>query len=141
MIYAISDLHLSGSVNKPMDIFGGRWENHAEKIYENWNKKVKNDDTVILPGDLSWGLTLEETLPDFIFLDRLPGKKIISKGNHDYFWSTVSKIKEFFVQNGITTIELMHNNAFSIENLVICGSKGYSFDSDAAREHNDRLMK
>lgn len=94
-IYVIGDLHLSFSVDKPMDIFGNNWENHAEKIKNNWIEKVKAEDTVIMPGDFSWATYLEETHKDFEYLNSLPGKKILSKGNHDYWWTTVTSMKKF----------------------------------------------
>ena len=95
MIYIIGDLHLSFSTDKPMDIFGNNWENHTEKLKQNWLNKVNNDDTVILPGDFSWAMDLEEAKKDFEFLASLPGKKIMLKGNHDYWWNTVSKMNKF----------------------------------------------
>ena len=94
-IYAISDLHLSFGDNKPMDIFGVNWENHAEKIKENWIKKVKEDDLVLLPGDFSWAMYLEETVNDFAYLNQLPGKKLLLKGNHDYWWTTLTNINNY----------------------------------------------
>ncbi len=129
-IYAISDLHLSLSVEKPMDIFKG-WENSTERIKANWQRIVKNEDTVVLPGDFSWGLKLEETLEDFKFIDALPGKKILLKGNHDLWWSTVSKINKFFLENKIETVEVLYNNAFLVEGKAICGTRGWLYDESA----------
>ena len=108
-IYAISDLHLSFGSNKPMDIFYG-WGNHTERIKANWCRLVNENDTVILPGDFSWGLKLTETLEDFKFLESLPGKKVILKGNHDLWWSTVKKLREFFEANNIKSVEILFNN-------------------------------
>ena len=99
MLYTISDLHLSLSTDKPMNIFKG-WENHTERIKSNWLRLVGEDDTVVLPGDFSWGLKLSETVEDFKFLENLPGKKILLKGNHDLWWSTVKKVNEFFASIG-----------------------------------------
>ena len=107
-IYVIGDLHLSFSVDKPMDIFGYNWEKHAEKIKQNWIKKVKEDDTVILPGDFSWATYLEETYKDFEFLNSLPGRKIISKGNHDYWWTTVTSMKKFLKENNFNNIDFLY---------------------------------
>ena len=129
-IYTISDLHLSLSCNKPMDIFG--WQNHVEQIEAHWKRMIGKDDTVIIPGDFSWGLKLEETLEDFKFLDSLKGRKILLKGNHDLWWSTVKKVKEFFNENDITTVELLFNNAFEVENRAICGTRGWMFSSSEA---------
>ena len=129
-IYAISDLHLSLSVEKPMDIFKG-WENSTERIKANWQRIVKEEDTVILPGDFSWGLKLEETLEDFKFIDALPGKKILLKGNHDLWWSTVSKINKFFTENKIETVEVLYNNAVLVEGKAVCGTRGWLYDESA----------
>ena len=124
-IYAIGDLHLSFAVDKPMDVFGYNWENHAEKIKNNWIEKVKPEDTVILPGDFSWATYLEETKPDFQFLNNLPGKKILSKGNHDYWWTTVTKMKKFLVDNKFENIDFLYNNSFCIEDKIITGTRGW----------------
>ena len=115
-IYVIGDLHLSFSTDKPMDIFGDNWEDHTEKIKENWLKKVTENDTVILPGDFSWATYLEETYKDFEFLNSLPGKKILSKGNHDYWWTTVTSMKRFLKENGFNNIDFLYNSAFLVEN-------------------------
>ena len=124
-IYVIGDLHLSFSADKPMDIFGMNWENHAEKIRENWISKVKENDTVILPGDFSWATYLEETYKDFEFLNSLPGKKILSKGNHDYWWTTVTSMKRYLKENNFENIDFLYNNAFLIEDKIITGTRGW----------------
>lgn len=144
-IYVIGDLHLSFSVDKPMDIFGNNWENHAEKIKDNWIEKVKPDDTVILPGDFSWATYLEESKADFEFLNSLPGKKIMSKGNHDYWWTTVTKMNNFIKENKFENIEFLFNNSFCIEDKVIVGTRGWitNFKSPEnakiLKRENDRL--
>lgn len=144
-IYVIGDLHLSFSVDKPMDIFGNNWENHAEKIKDNWIEKVKPDDTVILPGDFSWATYLEESKADFEFLNSLPGKKIISKGNHDYWWTTVTKMNNFIKENKFENIEFLFNNSFCIEDKVIVGTRGWitnfksSENAKILKRENDRL--
>lgn len=124
-IYVIGDLHLSFSADKPMDVFGMNWENHAEKIKANWISKVKENDTVILPGDFSWATYLEETYKDFEFLNSLPGKKILSKGNHDYWWTTVTSMKKFLKENNFENIDFLYNNAFLIEDKIITGTRGW----------------
>lgn len=124
-IYIIGDLHLSFSADKPMDIFGNNWENHAEKIKGNWIKNVKENDTVILPGDFSWATYLEETYKDFEFLNSMPGKKIISKGNHDYWWSTVTSMKKFLKENNFENIDFLYNNSFYIDDKIIVGTRGW----------------
>ena len=133
-IYVIADLHLSFSNDKPMDIFGKNWENHAEKIKNNWTKKVKEDDYIILPGDFSWAMYLEDTKLDFEYLNSLPGKKILLKGNHDYWWGTTKKINEFLKENAIQNINILYNNSFLIENKIIVGTRGWNLldrDSDS----------
>lgn len=142
-IYVIADLHLSFSVDKPMDIFG--WGNHAEKIRENWLKKVKSEDTVILPGDFSWATYLEETYKDFEFLNALPGKKIMSKGNHDYWWNTVTSMNKYLKENNFENIEFLYNNAHLVEDKILVGTRGWvnSWKSDEnykiLKRENDRL--
>ncbi|MBQ7045752.1 MAG: metallophosphoesterase [Clostridia bacterium] len=132
-LFAISDLHLSFSCEKPMDIFHG-WDNYTERIKANWCRIVKEEDTVVLPGDFSWGLKLEETLDDFKFLDALPGKKLILKGNHDLWWSTRKKVEDFFAQNNITTISLVFNNSVKVDDFYICGTRGWFFDDTAGKK-------
>lgn len=127
-VYTISDLHLSFGTNKPMDIFRG-WANYTDRITANWNRMVNENDTVILPGDLSWALKLEDTLADFKYLENLPGTKIIGKGNHDLWWSTKKKIEEFFQKNDIKTVKLLFNNAYFIEDIAICGTRGWFYDA------------
>lgn len=126
-IFAISDLHLSFGVDKPMDIFYG-WDNYTDRIKANWLRLVKPDDTVILPGDLSWALKPEESLEDFKFLESLPGKKILLKGNHDLWWSTVKKLREFWELNGISSVNIVFNNCVVIEGYAIAGTRGWFYD-------------
>ena len=111
-LYAIGDLHLGLSVNKPMDVFGEVWHDHPEKIKQGF-AQVTKDDLCVLCGDLSWGMGLEEAREDFRFIHELPGKKLILKGNHDYWWSTATKAKAFFQQNGFDSLDILHNNCFS----------------------------
>lgn len=125
MLYTIADTHLSFTTEKPMDIFGARWENHAEKLKQNWLTTVKQTDTVVIPGDISWGISLEEAREDLLFLDSLPGRKIIGKGNHDYFWTTVNKMTSFLDNCGITTISFLYNNAYFADNKIICGTRSW----------------
>lgn len=127
-LYAISDLHLSLSAEKPMDVFKG-WENHTKRIESHWRRIVKPEDTVVIPGDFSWGLKLSETVKDFEFLNNLPGKKILLKGNHDLWWSTLSKINAFLEENRFDSITLLFNNAILAEGRVICGTRGWMYDA------------
>lgn len=132
-IFAISDLHLSFGTDKPMNIFKG-WDNHTERIRANWLRLVKNGDTVILPGDFSWGLKIEETLEDFRFLDSLPGKKILLKGNHDLWWSTAKKMREFFEENKISSIDIVFNNCIEAEGFAIAGTRGWFYDDTGSKK-------
>lgn len=135
-IYVIADLHLSFSQNKPMDIFGDNWESHAEKIKENWIKKVKADDYVILPGDFSWATYIEDTKLDFSYLNSLPGKKILLKGNHDYWWTTLASMRKFVKENEFENIDFLYNNSYLVEDKIIVGTRGWNvFDSE-----NDKKM-
>ena len=124
-VFVMADTHLSLAVNKPMDKFGARWANHTEKIKEKWCAAVGENDTVVIPGDLSWGINLEEALPDFRMIDALPGKKILLKGNHDYWWDTVKKMTAFNEEHGIRTFSYLHNNAVRCEDFILCGSRGW----------------
>lgn len=123
-LFVIADLHLSFGSDKPMDIFKG-WKDHAERLKYNWQLLVSPSDTVVIPGDISWAMSLEQSLDDFRFIDSLNGRKIILKGNHDYWWSTVGKTERFFNQNGITSISILNNNCYAYENIGICGTRGW----------------
>ena len=128
-IYVIADLHLDIKSNeKSMEVFGARWQNYINRISGNWKKLVDENDTVIIPGDISWGLTTQDALYDLLWIDKLPGKKIILKGNHDFWWSTVSKMKKFFCENCISSIDILNNNALEVENYIIAGSRGWFVD-------------
>ena len=124
-VFTIADLHLSHSTNKPMDIFGARWENHTERLFENWQSVVKPEDTVIIAGDISWGMRTEDALADFEFIQKLNGKKIIAKGNHDFWWQTMKKLNAFRDSIGATSIEFLFNNAYVVEDYIICGTRGW----------------
>lgn len=123
-LFVIADLHLSLAADKPMDIFGG-WKDYVSKIEYNWQNKVKPEDTVVIPGDISWAMGLEKSLEDFKFIDKLNGRKIILKGNHDYWWNTKSKMEKFFADNGFTTLNILHNNHYEYESVGICGTRGW----------------
>lgn len=138
-LFAIGDLHLSLGSDKPMGVFGEKWENHAEKLAEGFSC-VRHEDTVVLCGDLSWGMNLEQSLEDFRFIDALPGKKIILKGNHDFWWTTASKTKRFFAENRIGSIEILHNNCFFYEDLAICGTRGWFYEEESDSTHDRKIM-
>ena len=132
-LFTIADLHLPLGSDKPMDIFGG-WDNYVERIEKNWKKLVNDDDTVVIGGDISWGISLAESKPDFEFINRLPGQKIILKGNHDYWWGTANKINEFLKENNFDTIKILHNNCYSDGNIAICGTRGWIYDGTGERD-------
>ena len=114
-----------------MEVFGHRWADYITRIESNWKKLVTDEDTVIIPGDISWALSLEEAESDLKFLDSLPGRKILGKGNHDFWWCTMKKHYAFFEKHSITTIDFLFNNAYTVENFIIAGTRGWYNDSDA----------
>jgi predicted phosphohydrolase len=120
-----------------MDVFGNRWRDYVLKLEDRWNAVVSSDDTVIIPGDISWGIDIEEASEDLKFLSSLNGKKIIGKGNHDLWWQSEKKLKEFFASEGIESISLLHNNAYLIEDKIICGSRGWFYDPKSSPEGAD----
>ena len=121
-IYAISDLHLSNSCDKPMDIFGGHWEGYTEKIISNWKQKVTDEDLVLIAGDISWAMKLEEAVADLKWIDDLPGKKIIIKGNHEYWWKSISAVREILPES----IMAIQNDSIKIGDYIICGTRGWT---------------
>ncbi len=128
-VFVIADLHLDTVTNqKSMEIFGNRWQGYIEKIKSNWNKVVTKDDTVIIPGDISWALTIEDAVADLKWIDKLNGKKIIMKGNHDFWWATASKMNKIFCENCINNIDILYNDAKEIENYILAGSRGWFTD-------------
>ena len=139
-LYCIGDLHLSQSTAKPMDVFGSQWENHTAKLQQGFSGLCE-DDLTVLCGDLSWGMGLQECAEDFRFIDALPGRKLILKGNHDYWWSTVSKTKRFFAEQGITTIDILNNNAFVYGEYAICGTRGWFYEEEKGTEHDAKILR
>lgn len=125
-LYAISDLHLSLGTDKPMDVFGVRWENYTEKLQNKWLNKIKKDDVVLIPGDISWATYIEDAYKDFEFINNLPGTKIILKGNHDYWWTTQSKMEKFFTENDFLSIKILQNNSYLLGRTAVCGTRGWS---------------
>lgn len=139
-LFAIGDLHLSLTTDKPMDIFGDAWQDHINKLKQGFSI-VSKEDLVILAGDSSWGISLNEALEDFKFIDKLPGKKLFLKGNHDYWWETISKIRKFFEQNNITTIDILHNNAFLHERRAVCGTRGWFAPEEGEDSHAEKIYR
>ena len=128
-LYAIADLHLSLSSGKPMNIFPG-WDNHVERLEKNWQATVSPDDTVVVPGDISWAINFEEAKADFDFINRLNGHKVIMKGNHDYWWNSMAKMNRFLEENGFDTITIVHNNYYPYGEYGICGTRGWIKDTE-----------
>lgn len=124
-IFVIADLHLSSSTDHPMDVFGARWKGYMEKIRKNWQAVVTDADSVIIPGDVSWAMHLHEAREDFALLESLPGTKYLSKGNHDFWWETATKMNRFFNENSFSTLRLLYNNAYVLEDHIICGTRGW----------------
>lgn len=138
-LFAIGDTHLSMSANKPMDVFGGGWTGYVEKLRKGF-EVVGEDDTVVLCGDLSWGMNLAESKADFAFLNALPGKrKLLLKGNHDYWWSTASKMNKFFDENGFDTLEILHNDCKLYGDVALCGTRGWFYEVDRG-EHSAKIF-
>lgn len=129
-LYVIGDLHLSFSVDKPMYIFDG-WDHYEERLEKNWHRLVQPEDTVVIPGDVSWGMSLAESKADFAFLNALPGKKLLLKGNHDYWWTTRRKMDAFFAENGFDTLRIVHNDAVVVGEVAVCGTRGWFYDAEA----------
>lgn len=136
-LYSISDLHLAFSVDKPMDIFGANWEKHEEKIKENWINKITEEDTILIAGDISWSMTGEESKQDLDWIDSLPGKKIICKGNHDYWWSSINKLNNMYENT-----KFLQNNFYTYKDIAICGSRGWNCPVDYKfTEHDEKIYK
>ena len=145
-LYAIGDTHLSLASDKPMDVFGGRWDGYTDKLREGFQATVSQEDTVVVCGDVSWGMSLEEARADFAFLDALPGaRKLLLKGNHDYWWTTASKMKAFFEENGFATLDILHNNCHFYGETALCGTRGWFYEEDrgghSAKIFNRELIR
>lgn len=139
-LYVIGDLHLTFSdPSKTMEVFPG-WENYQERIEKNWLETVKPEDTVVIAGDLSWGMSLQQAESDFRFINGLPGRKLILKGNHDYWWVTKKKMETFFAENGFDTLNIIHNNHYAYENYGICGTRGWVNGTDGSRDVQDEKV-
>lgn len=139
-LYTIGDLHLALSLDKPMDVFGETWRDHPEKIKQGFSA-LGEDDTCVLCGDLSWGMSLEEAKEDFRFIHELPGKKILLKGNHDYWWSTATKARAFFQENGFDTLDILHNNCFFYGDYALCGTRGWFYEEEKGIAHDQKIMR
>ncbi len=129
-LFTIGDLHLSFGHSKPMDVFPG-WSNYTDRLRKNWMNIVSDNDTVVIPGDISWAMKLNDTIEDFKFINELPGKKIILKGNHDYWWTTRKKMDEFLICNSFDSIKILFNCAYKVDGFAICGTRGWFYDAEA----------
>lgn len=139
-LYAIGDLHLCLGAPKPMDVFGGAWVGYLDKLKEGLSC-IQPEDTLVLMGDLSWALDLQEAKADFAWLNEIPGRKIILKGNHDYWWSTVKKFDEFCTVNGFENFHILNNNHFEYDGIAICGTRGWFFEEERSGEHDEKVFK
>ncbi|WHH60258.1 metallophosphoesterase [Petroclostridium sp. X23] len=139
-LYAISDLHLSLSIDKPMDIFGVKWDNYMDKIKDNWLEEIRDEDYVLIPGDISWATYLGQAYKDFDYINGLSGIKIISKGNHDYWWTTANKLNIYLKEHNFNTIRFLHNNSILYQDIAICGARGWnSPDSDDFSAEDEKI--
>ena len=132
-LYVIADLHLSLGADKPMDVFPG-WKDYVQRLERHWRETVSPEDTVVVAGDISWAMKLEEGERDFAFLHSLPGEKLLLKGNHDYWWSTRSKIDAFFQEQGFSTLHILHNCAYRVGDVAVCGTRGWLYNSETAED-------
>lgn len=139
MLWTIGDLHLSFEADKPMDIFGTDWAGHVERLTEGFSR-VGTEDVTVICGDLTWGMDMQSCLQDFNFIHSFPGRKIILKGNHDYWWSTATKAMAFFRENGIDSIEILNNNCFFYEDTAICGTRGWMCPNENPAPHDKKIM-
>lgn len=137
-LYVIGDTHLSLGSSKPMDVFGGAWEGYVDKLKAGFDI-VKPEDTVVICGDVSWAMSLEEGEADFAFLHALPGKKLLMKGNHDYWWTTAAKMKRFFAEKGFDSLDLLHNNCHFYGEAALCGTRGWFYEEDQ-NGHNEKVF-
>ena len=139
-LYAIGDLHLCLGAPKPMDIFGGNWTGYMEKLKEGMSVITEKDTTVLL-GDLSWALSLEESAADFAWINEIPGRKILLKGNHDYWWSTAAKFRKFCEANRFSDMEILNNNCFEYDDWAICGTRGWFFEEERSGAHDEKVFR
>ena len=138
-LYAIGDTHLALGCDKRMDVFGGRWENYVEKLREGFST-LKPEDLTVLCGDLSWGMSLAQAREDFRFLHELPGRKLIVKGNHDYWWTTATQAYRFFAENGIDTLDVLNNNCWFYGDVALCGTRGWFYEEARGDEHDKKML-
>lgn len=139
-IYGLSDLHIAKAIDKPMDVFGSSWDHYMERIEENWRAVIKPEDTVLVPGDVSWATYLSEVDKDFDFINSLPGAKLISRGNHDYWWTTLRKLENHMTSKGFTTVSFLQNKAVQVEDAVISATRGWILPNDSEFTSEDKKI-
>lgn len=140
-LFAISDLHLSFDTDKPMDVFGKGWDNYVQRLQTSWNSIVSNNDTVIIPGDISWATYIDDAVKDFEYINSLNGKKLILKGNHDYWWTTMNKMEIFLKEHDFSTIQILHNNAYLYDGIAICGTRGWVIPSPESTGEDKKMFE
>ena len=133
-MYAIGDTHLSLGADKPMDVFGGAWAGYQEKLTQGLSV-LRPEDTLVIAGDVSWGMSLEESEADFAFLDAFPGTKLLLKGNHDYWWNTAAKMERFFAEKGFSSLRILHNNCHYYGDVALCGTRGWFYEEEKAGQN------
>ena len=139
-LYALGDLHLSLGTDKPMDVFGGRWEGYMDKLRDGLSV-LTSEDTLVLLGDLSWALNLDNAAADFSFIHEIPGRKLILKGNHDYWWNTASKFEKFCSVHGFENLFLLHNNCHWYGETALCGTRGWFFEEEKEGTHDEKVFR
>ena len=139
-LYAIGDLHLSFQTNKPMDIFGPKWKDHVERLREGLSV-ITEEDTTVLLGDLSWAMGFDTAVEDFRFINSIPGEKIILKGNHDYWWTTLRKFEKFCEENGFDRMKVLNNAAFQYGDIALCGTRGWFYEEEKHGQHDEKVFK
>lgn len=139
-LYAIGDLHLCLGAPKPMDVFGGAWVGYMEKLKAGMSV-ITAEDTTVLLGDLSWALDLSDARADFEWINQIPGRKILLKGNHDYWWSTAAKFQKFCGENGFDNLHILNNNCYEYEDWAICGTRGWFFEEERSGAHDEKVFK
>ena len=139
-LYALGDLHLAFGADKPMDVFGGRWQGYIDKLRDGLSV-LQPDDTLVIPGDFCWALDLLQAVPDFEFLESFPGRKLLVKGNHDDWWNTASKFSKLCLEYGFGNLNLLHNNCYFYQDVALCGTRGWFFEEDKEGTHDEKVFR
>lgn len=139
-LYAMADFHLSLGVDKPMDVFGGAWKGYMDKLTEGLSC-LRQEDTLVIPGDICWAMSFDSAVPDFAWINALPGRKIILKGNHDYWWTTAAKFHKFCAENGFENLLVLHNNCYEYGDVALCGTRGWFYEEERGAEHDALILR